>query len=68
MTNDYSKMTGRGRIAETIRRLQEQSDRQRIGSSLNTGTLRRTSVGGTVVRGKPFQRVKLAETDDGTWI
>lgn len=65
--NLFNKFTGSGRLSESMRRLQDQQEKQRIGRSV--GNLRRTTSGGTVVRGKPFQRVKPATTTDGgIWV
>lgn len=65
--NLFDKPTGTGRVAEIIRRSQEQQEKQRIGKG--AGFLRRVTTGGTVFREKPFQRVKsLEETDTGVWV
>lgn len=64
--NIFDKLTGNGRLSESMRRLQEQQEKQRIGRSF--GNLRRVTTGGTVVRGKPFEKVKTATTDSGVWV
>ena len=62
------RLTGSGRLSATMRKIQEQQERQRVGSSANTGLLRRTTDGGTVVRGRKFQRVQATLTDTGVWV
>lgn len=64
--NIFDKSTGSGRLSQSMRLLQEQQEKQRIGRSF--GNLRRVTNGGTVVRGKPFQKVKTATTDTGVWV
>lgn len=59
--NLFDKLTGSGRLSESMRRLQEGQERQRIGRSV--GNLRRVTTGGTIVRGKPFARVKATQQE-----
>ena len=61
------KLTGAGRLSATMRKIQEQQERQRVASSANTGLLRRTTDGGTVVRGRKFQRVQSVATSTTRW-
>lgn len=65
--NIFDKSTGSGRLSQSMRLLQEQQEKQRVGRSF--GNLRRVTSGGTIVRGKPFARVRTATTTDGgIWV